>query len=317
MNSPSPDLRLPDISRRRVIHKVALWLLVAAVLLVCVGDPALAIVYGSLVLAYIVALLLFRRAWVEVRAEGLARPGGRVVPYHEITSLRFLGYAVASSESAARSRYLLVAHPRGAFRIPKALGLDRLALASTLLDRSSLRAPPTPLPPRLAAVRDGEVADFGAAQVLVTSGRGVDPDDRPTIYPLVGIVLGTAITFLAASLQRRSTDQILAFLSVGVCLAIGWLAFSAIARLRLRALGRSAADLGLVVSPRSLTLESPQLKGTLRWSEVLALREINHRSWQRRGLEIRVAGSTALLPDVFRLPLAEIASVIHRYHRVR
>jgi len=241
------------------------------------------------------------------------RPSGRHVPYDEITELRLSDRAIIDANTAQQAPYFVIGHSRGCFRLPHHSSVDRLQLYQWLMEKAALLANPISLPGRLNEVRAAETNDFGEKQVLATMARPISPGELPGVKAIWLFVLALFATMLVAIFTEAKKDT-----QAGLAVFFGFmfmvaLIFSAARGGQRRALNKLRESSGLVISPRSLTMESPALKGTLRWAEVKETSIIHKRSALVSGILLKIEGGQILIGDHYRCPLTEIHRRIEAY----
>jgi hypothetical protein len=241
------------------------------------------------------------------------RPSGLHIPYEEITELRLSDRAIIDANTARQANYFVIGHSRGTFQLPHHPSLDRLELYRWLAERAALLTNPVSLPGRLNEVRTAEMNDFGANQVLATLARSVSPGELVGVKTMWLFVLALFVaTIVAVFLEAEQNAQagLGGFLGFMIVVA---LLVSAVRGGQRRTLNRLRDSSGLVISPRSLTMESPALKGTLRWAEVKEMSIIHKRSALVSGILLKIEGGQILIGDHYRCPLTEIHRRIEAY----
>jgi hypothetical protein len=273
------------------------------------GALALAAVLAASVLLIV---LVARPVTIAMDADGLRDPRrSEVVCYAALRMLRLEGQALVDDLGDRRSRYLLIGHEGGVWRVPRRAGLDRLALYRGLLERSALRTPPTDPPPAPAEFARRARAEFGAAQVLVTGPRRPCRDEPPSARWHICLPLAAALACLPslASTKHGALDQNLGLLLISSIVCVIGLALQ---QRRSSALGAAREGAHLVLSPRGLGLWSRRLQGDLAWAEVGGLQVVSRSLVGVAGLVLRVDGASIFLGDHFALPLTEIERAVRR-----
>lgn len=242
-----------------------------------------------------------------------AGPRNMRVRYDEITLLKLAGWALVNAESTGSSAHLLIGHAGGLWRVPPRAGLERLGLYRWLLERSQLRAVPDSLPGRLEEVRARESADFGPPQVLATTGRETVPGEFSMVRWVACLTVALALTGALGRVLGASEPYAIAMggSAFGVCLLA--LLVAGVQSNQQAKLDTLRRDAGLVVSPRSLTLEGQGLRGELLWAEVRGLSVVNSRSPLTCGLKLRLEGTVFLLGDHYRRPLGDVEALVRRH----
>jgi hypothetical protein len=308
----------------RVLHRprVPAATLVAAFLAVALfltglrlGAPFFVAGAASATLGLIGALVGMRTVPLRLHGERVEDPRSQLpIDYREIRFLRISGRALVDEASTASARPLLIGHAQGVWRVPRSAGLDRFALYRWLLDRTALLRAPGALPGRLEEVRTRETAEFGSDQVLSSTGRAACPGEPPSVRWVACMTVAVAL----AGPLGRLLGAPLAYLQGMVWTAVvvgGLAALVAVGSAALRArLDKLRASSGIVVSPRSLTLEAGALRGELLWAEVRSLSVVNSRSPLASGLKLHLDGTKLLLGDHFACPLGEIERTVKRNH---
>jgi hypothetical protein len=288
----------------------------AGLLLTAAAVPGPCLVAGLALAVGAVALWVVDRREIRLRLlDEHIDPGrgGPPVRYDEITLLKLAGRALVNAESAESGAHLLIGHAGGLWRVPRDAGCERLGLYRWLLERSSLRAEPVSLPGRLEEVRTREAADFGPSQVLATTGRETVPGELPLARWVACLTLALALT--GGLGQLLGASELHAKALVGSALGVGLLALLVAGvqsrqQAQLDTLRRAA---GLVISPRSLTVEGQGLRGELLWAEVRGLSVVNSRSPLMCGLKLRLEGTVFLLGDHYRRPLGDIEALVRQH----
>jgi hypothetical protein len=240
-------------------------------------------------------------------ADGIEhRQSGTRVPYAAITFLCVKGRLLFDATAAAKEMEMLIGHPGGCLRLPGRAPVERLELYRFLRAKSRLLDPPAHFPGRLREVYEQEVADFGAAQVLASGGRGAGPSDVQGVRLFFVVAAIFTVSAIAAAAGSAHEGIIVTFGMIsGFTFFIGLL-LSAVFRSQRGALRKLRAASGIVISPRGLTLETPALRGALGWAELKGIVVMNRGNAIVSGLLLKIDGGQILVGDHFTCPLTEI-----------
>jgi hypothetical protein len=182
-----------------------------------------------------------------------------------------------------------------------------------LLARTSLLAPATALPGGLGQVAATETADF-PGRVLASTGKPFHRTEVPSSSPLWLAALAALVgLWISSAMELGSDVPAGVFGGIAGTFVICGLLFTAAFAARRGALKKMRSACGIVISPRSLTLESPALKGVLQWSEIKSIRSFSRNFSALRGVLIHLDGAQVLIGDDYACPLTEIHRVIQSH----
>lgn len=247
------------------------------------------------------------------------RPTGLRIAYADVTELRLSNRSVINHHTVNGSPYLVIGHLRGALRLPHHDAVDRVGLYDWLVAKTLLLNAPVSLPGRLEEVRTKDINDFGAEQVLATTARPIRPAEYTgsrmifNIRNLWAFTVALLIGTIVAVVLEADKDFSFGLMFATVFLFLFALIGTAHRNGKRHALEKMREQSGLVISPRSLTLESKPIKGMMRWSEV---KEMTVMPWQANGLSgimLKIEGGQFIIGDHYEMPLTEIHRRIERY----
>lgn len=303
----------PDLVtfRRRFTAWTFLWLVLAIWCAVQwkMGEKVAAPFGAACLFLALTAFFSARGALtLRFRANEMEQVGtGRCVAFNEIRGLALSNAPLFDEQSAAKARYFIIAHAGGAWWLPAAPTVDRLRLYEYLLGRSTLFARPARMPGRLEQVLGDEEALF-PGRVVASAGRPLVKGETISVlwpWPFVVAWLVAGCVAAGMNLTHRDVEMFFVFAGVSSFLAI---LLSLLFWARRNALRKRRAACGIVVSPRALTLDTPELKGVLKWAEIQNVRVVN--TYAFRGLSLDVDGVNVLIGDDYAFPLTEIHRVI-------
>ena len=247
------------------------------------------------------------------------RPSGLRIRHSDITEIRLSNRSVINHGTVNGAPFFVVGHSRGYLNLPRHPTMDRVGFYDWLVAKTTLLNAPATLPGRLDEVRAREIEDFGPNQVLATKARPIAPAEYAgsnRLFTLRNLCLFTFILILAAIVAAAlKTDQsfIAALVSSAVCLFFVTLLVAAHRSGKRRRLQKIRQNCGLVVSPRSITIESQPIKGTMRWSEVKEMTIMPRQAGGLTGILLKIEGGRFVIGDHYEAPLTEIHRRIESY----
>lgn len=251
---------------------------------------------------------------LRINLDGIEhRPSGIRISYAEITGVGLSGHALIDRISAREANYFLIIHTEGVWRLPYREGFDRLAFYQYLLSKTRLLEAPTVLPGKLDTVRARESTDF-SGQVLSSAGRLAEKGEPSWVvgwWVLATALIagGVTMSFLGKSLQEPA----LALYIIGGIAGLVAMTATPLLALNRKTTRKMRAASGIVISPRGLTLERPDLKGALHWGEIRRVGDYTRKITSTYGITIEVEGSSFWIADDYVCPLTEIHRLLVHY----
>jgi hypothetical protein len=320
-------------ARRRPPVFAVLWGVATLVLLVAgmaLRNPHLELL-ALAAAAPAIGLWCFRPAefQAELTEAGLCLPRPQQeIAYARIESVTLAGLP-QDPEGKLKEGPLVVMHEDGVLEIPARLNLPAADLYRMLVARAG-GAGSGRIHPELSAFYENEVRLFGAPRVRTFAARrhlGRKPSTRRSqacfaLWALVGV----SWLVLPLALLQGPRDDVAPWIGCGILLLLvggfGWL----IAALRQRNLDAKLArwhESSIVVGPSGIGLVQGDLKGQLRWDELVDLRVgVKTRQFALTsgqlvlpGLHLIVAGAEIRIADVYDHPLPQIAALLRQYWR--
>ena len=246
-------------------------------------------------------------------------PSGLRIPYEAITELRLSERSVIHPSTIHGSPYFVIGHTRGILRLPHHDAVDRIGLYEWLVSKTPLLARPDLLPGRLDEVRAKDINDFGEQQVLATVARPITPGEFDGSNSVISVrnlwffTFGLGAACIVATVLGSATELQAGLGGSAVTMMVFALICTAHRNGRRRILEKLRNGSGLVISPRSLTMESQQLKGMLRWAEVKEMKLMPKKANVMSGILLKIDGSQIVIGDHYQFPLTEIHRRIESY----
>ena len=231
---------------------------------------------------------------------------GKRIAYRDITHLRLTEQVLFDQGSVDRRPEMIIGHRHGVIVLPRGFQLPRMEFYNYLLEKSTLLAPPSTFPGRLKEAYEQEVQDFGPAQVLASIGRDLDPLEAPGGRKLFTLSTVFIVSAFIAWVGNANRELVTVYTVVASFMLLLGLLFLPLFSRHRKLIRKLRAESGIIISPRGLTLESPSLKGVLRWSEVRGMILVNRMNTLVRGLLLKIEGSQFLIGDHYACPLNEI-----------
>lgn len=281
---------------------------------VALGAASLAMV-GVFPLVLAALLSLGRTSGVQFTLEDNGMRvlrDGTWIPYDSIRKITVRNLPWNGGPPAAP---IVIEHAAGRLFVPPGLSVPPDDLYAWL----SARVPPQPppvCPPELADYHAAQVAKFGADKVELIVRRPASPSLGLGVAGQLALAcLLTAIAWgVLAAVGRdwfHDADERdawgIAALSVGLItfvVALIMVAVSSGRKSHLKKAGRAA----IIVGPAGLAMKQADMKGQLRWEEILGVTPAAGGSQ----LRIAVRGARIVVLDVYDRSLADVAAAIRR-----
>ena len=268
-------------------------------------------------LATILCLRRPRRRIFSIDDRGLAMlDRGEAVPFDSIKEITVDGVRWCPEAVAKLKSPLLIHHARGVLTVPPRMSVPADELFR-LLNQKMPTPTPRECPPLLASYHAEHTAKFGAEKVTLVHGRRrFHP--LPTWTALFNLMLAAIVAGIAwlalASVGGDwfpDKDQRDGWIIGGVIALMVGVPFWIFAAWRSTASTSNikiAKEACLVLTPAGMAMVQGDLKGAMRWEEVL-------RVWHVPGgssLTLTVPGSKLLVLNVYERSLDEIAMLVRR-----
>jgi hypothetical protein len=247
------------------------------------------------------------------------RPSGLLIRHADITEIRLSNRSVINRGTVNGAPFFVIGHSRGSLSLPHHDAIDRVGFYDWLVGETTLLNTPETLPGRLSEVRAKEIEDFGTDQVFASKARHIAPAELTSsnrIFSLGNLWLFTVVLIIAAiaaaalEADRPFRDGLL---GCAIFLFIFTLLFAAHRSGKRSALKKVRENSGLVISPRSLTIESRPIKGMMRWSEVKGMTIMPRQTGGLTGILLKIEGGRFVIGDHYETPLTEIHRRIESY----
>jgi hypothetical protein len=257
----------------------------------------------------------------------LARPQ-QEIPYARIESVTLAGLP-QDPEGKLKEGPLMLMHEDGVLEIPGRLNLPAADLYRMLAARAGGEGSGR-VHAELSAFYENEARLFGAPRVRTFAARrhlGRRPSTRRSqaCFGLWGLV-GLSWLVLPVALLQGPRDEIAPWIGFGILLlllgGLGWFLATLSQRHPDAKLARWQES-NIVVGPSGIALVQGDLKGQLRWDELVDLR-VGRKKRQLAltsgqlvppGLHLIVAGAEIRIADVYDHPLPQLAALMRQYWR--
>jgi hypothetical protein len=251
-----------------------------------------------------IAATLLRWPWnwrgsnYELTDAGLKKPGEGILKWDDLENVTLAGQCVDPDFVGIKSRGNVVACFKSEKFVLKNLGgispnqLYRRLWDIVLADQSDLVRNET-----ILKLRDEQTNQYGEENVLASVGGPTKSVRKSNIKIVPRMLVGLSLFFFAALAGSIIFQSPIAIFTAS--LSFIFLLILSIASLtgRIKKVGSE-----LLMSPAGLTLISPKLKGTMKWSEVKSIDLIPkpHKPIQ---LKFAVDGAEIYFDDSFQYPL--------------
>jgi hypothetical protein len=289
-------------SPRRFPWGTIVWLTVAAgcmAIAVATGDYHMAVIG---VLPATLAVVLFLRRPPEfhaeiMRTEIFIHSANESIPFANIERLW-------SPSSNQLNGLLIVYHRGGSFEIPPNSARTTQSLREFLESVMPPRTRPV-VHGAIAGYLDSQTATFGAERVWAYAA-----EDRPkrkdkrlflSIYMALAI---TAVAWIVAGSISKESGWYGAAVFMGIIALIVLLVQTMTHGIDRRI--KNWRESSLVVTPFGLALVQGDLKGELRWRELVDVQYKGGSSAASRKIQLKVEGASIDIMDIYDTPLSEI-----------
>jgi hypothetical protein len=313
------------------------WFLLAGLTAACAVFHPYWLIAAILPASMGVAFLLTRprRFVAKVAESGLVLgddpDGGEWIAYDSIQGLVGEGRSKLPGMPGPRRFAIRIAHPKGVVRVPKRLNVDSEELFRFLAEQVPDRGV-RPIHHALEEYRDKMAAAFGADQVWTFGAAGHlaarSSLTRIRAGSLAAVVAGLAWLAIGLGLGADHGKPGAAWAGGGLFLVLCGSFLFALSYAggadRTASLIKKWRESSLVISPAGLALAQGDILGEVTWGELKGVRFADRgrsRSFQMTregalpGIELKVAGASIVIADVYERPLFVLHDHIDRYRQ--
>jgi hypothetical protein len=262
----------------------------------------------------------------ELTGTGLRVSSGEEIPFSAIESVTLNGRP-QDPQGKLKPGPVGVIHKQGVVEIPVSANVPVVDLYHTLLARSAASSSCS-IHPDLRSFHDNEVQTFGVERVWCYGarsrlGRRASIARSRLICILAGVT-GIAWLVLPPWILRWNTEDAAPWMGIGaMALVLSFLIFLLllIGQRSREGLFKNWQSSNVVVGPSGIAVVQGDLKGTLRWDELLDVKvgvkgplfSFAGSQDAHGGLHLTVAGAVIRIADVYDRPLPCMAAVIRQY----
>ena len=321
-------------ARRRYVAAAILMLLIAGALFglaVAVANFHWAIA-SLLPLAMAVAFWWFGSNDFELTIEenGLRlETDDTFIEYRDIQALSIAGRPHHSTSSKLKRGDIQIVHDEGSLTVPQHVDINVIDLYRFLLEKTP-EGGVARISNALTDHARGEVEMFGTDHVFMYRARGtLGPKSGNRGVAAVGVALiFAAVMWVLIPLTVFLTESMHDLHIEGIYRWYGGAAGAFILGILVLLASRVEGPVNrriknwqqscLVISPSGIALLQGDLKGVMRWEELLEVKPVHGPFGQDavgRGVQLKVAGAQFTIEDIYNRPLGKIEDLIRRYWR--
>jgi hypothetical protein len=302
--------------RRLPIGGLTLLALAFASLLLAWHLSSLRWAAGLVPLMLVPALFLLAGCWLRPRYR-FTEEGVEVSNPTRFLAYRDIQDVFGSPRSPGANFPILLLHEAGFVRLPSTIDASSQELLDFLRSQPLGGRTLEDIPPLFEQFLKQQLMLAPREQIYMFRGSAGRLADHARRYRRIGwpLLALAPVWFLTGRLEPVFMVLGFAALMFGVIFLIGSRFPAALAAGRIKDWDQAL----LIVTPLGLALRQGDLRGELRWAEVVGL---SGRGWRtaiapdrelRGGLLLKVAGASILLADIYHWPMQYIASLIRRY----